>query len=342
MLFINSPLTSLIWTDQPHGRVPYDWERRGLVQCEVKYTNDAPLHRIEDGETRSSLLTRACVRYEDTESGEANPLHYWEPLDLHFSDNGMSCGPWGTTSFAWLGYIGAKCSLSGPSVKGIIPTEQERAGIKSGFQAAFSSGAIAIHDVLRASFHDAAAYTPDPSGLFGGARGCMRFEHVHGNAPNIGLAFLIEPPLAAAVGCSPGVDGDNCFSMADILQFAGGVAVGYANGPSLAGSIKWGRVDAPRMFCPGELQTNMPDASGGHKEGSNIFGSSNVQARLQTVFYQTKRYFEEQLELEPEDWIAYLSGGHSIGGENFINFHSFYFVPIKANRVTSSFLIIKA
>ena len=95
----------------------------------------------------------------------------------------------------------------------------------------------------------------------------------------------------------------------------GAVATEVANGPSIARYVKWGRTDAPRIFCTGELQLTMPDATGGHKEGSNMFGSSNVQSRLQTVFNQTRTYFEEQLELMPEDWIAYLAGGHSIGGE---------------------------
>ena len=129
----------------------------------------------------------------------------------------MVCGPWGTTSMIQSS-VDAKCTLTGPSVKGIIPTEQERTDIENGLRTAFAAGTIAIHDVLRASFHDAAAYTPDPSAIFGGARGCMRFEHVHGNAPNVGLAFFMDY-IWDAVGCQPG---PACsWSMADILQYAG-------------------------------------------------------------------------------------------------------------------------
>lgn len=323
-MFTPFAYTFIIITDQPWGRPPHSWERRGLIQCDVKYTTSARLHLAEDGQTRSTLLTRVCVRYEDKDGIENNPLHEWDGI-YFIEDGGTVCGPWGTTSsLGWAFVFRAKCTLSGPSVSGIVPTEQQRSNIESGLRAAFASNAIAIHDVLRASFHDAAAYTPDPQAIFGGARGCMRYEHVHGNAPNVGLAFLFEHGLWNAVGCQPAQEyygcpelgEQSCYSMADILQYAGAVAVEVANGPlGLANEVKWGRVDAPRIFCTGELQLSMPDANGGHKEGANMYGSSNVDARLQTVFDSTKGYFEEQLGLELEDWIAYLAGGHSVGGE---------------------------
>ena len=97
--------------------------------------------------------------------------------------------------------------------------------------------------------------------------------------------------------------------MADILQFAGAIAVEETMGPSLASQVKWGRIDAPWIFCTGELQLLMPDASGGHKEGAMTVGSSNVTSRLQIVFDSTKKYFEEQLLLSHEEWVAYLGGG---------------------------------
>ena len=41
---------------------------------------------------------------------------------------------------------------------------------------------------------------------------------------------------------------------------AGAVAVEAAMGPSFSNEVKWGRVDAPRIFCNGELQTTLPGA----------------------------------------------------------------------------------
>ena len=83
---------------------------------------------------------------------------------------------------------------------------------------------------------------------------------------------------------------------------------------NLYNSLKWGRVDAPRLFCTGELQNYMPDSKGGHKEGTMKYGSSNIQQRLDTVYDTMKVYFEEQLGLTHQQWVAYLTGGHSVGG----------------------------
>ena len=308
----------------------HPWERRGLIQCDVRYTDSAPLHMTEDGETRSTLLTRVCIRYEDPSASD--PKHsFTNGTDQVFfnQDSATICGVWGTTStLGWLLNVKAKCTLSGPNVSGVVPTEAQRDTIENGLRTAFEAGQghMTSHEFLRASFHDAAAYTPNPASIFGGARGCMRYEHVHGNAPNIGLAFLFEHPLWNAIGCQPGKDFDSgspengaqsCWSMADILVFAGAVASDVSGGPGmgqLASSVKWGRVDAPRIFCPGELQLTMPDATASHKLGANIHGSSDVNARLQTVHDATKTYFEDQLGLLHEDWVAYLAGGHSIGG----------------------------
>ena len=104
------------------------------------------------------------------------------------------------------------------------------------------------------------------------------------------------------------------FSVADILQYAGAVAVEYAEGPSISSDLKWGRVDAGYMFCLGELQLHMPDANGGHEEGAFHVGSSNIEKRLEIVFDSTKNYFENQLGLSTQEWVAFLGGGHSIGG----------------------------
>ena len=66
-----------------------------------------------------------------------------------------------------------------------------------------------------------------------------------------------------------------------------------------------------RQLLPWNVTTplnNNPDAHGGHKEGANLVGSSNVAGRLQKVFDSTKAYFEEQLLLSPEQWVAFLAG----------------------------------
>jgi hypothetical protein len=104
------------------------------------------------------------------------------------------------------------------------------------------------------------------------------------------------------------------FSVADILQYAGAVAVEYTQGPSFSSDVKWGRVDAGYIFCLGELQLHMPDANGGHEEGAFHVGSSDIQGRLEVVFDSTETYFETQLGLTKEEWVAFLGGGHSLGG----------------------------
>ena len=167
-------------------------------------------------------------------------------------------------------------------------------------------------------FHDAVTFSPAADALLGGARGCMSYEHVHGAAPNIGLAFVMEQPLWDAVGCVPGAgegqDWLGCWSMADVLQYTSLVAIEAAQGPVFADQMLRGRPDAPRLFCSDELQTTMPGVGGWHKEGSILRGSSNVADRLQTTYDATKAYFEGQLGLTTEEWIAYLGGSHSLGG----------------------------
>ena len=197
---------------------PWNWGDGGLVQCEVRYSDDEPLNVDWDGmeaetgdgdgerKTRSTLLTRVCVRRE----GEGGPDRaVWEGRT--FNDDGIWCADWGTTSTAnGVFPFFVQCSLSGPSVRGIAPTEEQRERIGDGLRAALGEdGRLEAHDVLRASFHDAASYTPDTAALRGGARGCMRYEHVQGNAPNIGLAFLFDH-LEGAVGCQPGASNCEC------------------------------------------------------------------------------------------------------------------------------------
>ena len=55
-----------------------------------------------------------------------------------------------------------------------------------------TEGSLPISEVLRASFHDAASYSPNASAVLGGARGCMRYEHFQGIGAHVGLVFLFE------------------------------------------------------------------------------------------------------------------------------------------------------
>ena len=110
-------------------------------------------------------------------------------------------------------------------------------------------------------------------------------------SPNIILSFLMENHFWGPIGCQPGKsedqDGPCSWSMANILQYDGMVAIEAANGPAFSDQMRWGRVNAPRIFCTGELQTTIPDPKGGHKEGSNLHGSSPVEEHLQTTYNST-------------------------------------------------------
>lgn len=359
-----------------NGLVWRGGDRRGLIRCDVKYSKDLLINNEDDdadsdspSQVVSTLLTRVCVRFEkgeiDTGSTEGEEDEWtWKNDDDNGSttiqfvqDDDTYCFPWGTTSSTTGSYyFAAKCSISGPNVIGYdrIPSVKQREEMKQRLLTAFNDGSITIWDVLRVSFHDAAAFTPSPTNTIsdgtneseietiirGGPRGCIRYEHVHGNAPNIGLAQTIDTALWNAIGCQPARDDYNsnnhyyqpgfdydqnsttndidlmrkCISMADAIQFAGAVSIEAANGPSFSHKVSWGRVDAPRMFCTGELQKQMPDSNGGHKEGTMKYGSSPIKSRLETVYNSTKLYFEEQLGLSNEEWVAYLGGGHSLGG----------------------------
>ena len=243
------------------GKCKSPWENQGLIQCEVKYADDAPLHMDLNGappldaedaaKTRSTLLTKICIRRSDT-----NGENIWEYTT--FVEEGKICGEWGIVSGLrtpeWNHFpFNAKCSLSGPSVVGIVPTVAQLENMYNGLLSAFSSKSIKSHEVVRVGFHDAASYSPDVTAILGGARGCMKYEHIHGAAPNIGLAFVMEDSLWNAIGCIPGVgkgqNGPGCWSMTDVLQYASMVAVEVAQGPIFSDQMLWGRPDAPRMFC---------------------------------------------------------------------------------------------
>lgn len=281
------------------GLKNWHWGLAGVIQCDVRYSEDEPLHQnwgdieVDTSIKRSTLLTRVCIRWDGKSEEEK-----W-------------CGDWGTTSDMGSTLpFKATCTLTGPLVNSFVPTMEQREKMKGGILSALAAKSFSAAELLRISFHDASTYHSDPLEVRGGAQGCMRFEHVHGSSANRGLAQPIDP-IPGAVDCQKG----SCpFSFADILQYAGSVAVEYAGGPNFSSDIKWGRPDAGYMFCLGELQLHMPDAQGGHNEGAFHVGSSDIQGRLGIVFNSTVAYFEDQLGLSTNEWVAFLGGGHSLGG----------------------------
>jgi catalase (peroxidase I) len=155
-----------------------------------------------------------------------------------------------------------------------------------------------------------------------GANGCIRLEEIHNAAANSGLAFqavdlpmyLLKEHLKTLPQPEGWVDDRRHipFSHADLYQFAGLVSVASVGGANLTESFKWGRSDAPWVWCQGEILESMPDHSGGHKSGWHKHGAGKVAERLRTTFDAQKEYFEENLGLKPEEWVALL-GAHSIG-----------------------------
>jgi hypothetical protein len=145
------------------------------------------------------------------------------------------------------------------------------------------------------------------------------------------LAQTVDSTVWNAIGCQPARDDYNsnnryyqigfdydrnsttndvdlmikCISMANAIQFAGVVSIEAANGPSFPHKTSWGRVDAPRMFCTGELQKLMPDSNGRHKVRTMKYESSPIKSRLDTVYNSTKLYLEKQLGLSNKEWVAF-------------------------------------
>jgi len=290
---------TLGYGSQGFGLSNWHWGKTGRVQCDVKYSTTKRLHKdwfgmnVDASITRSTLLTRVCIRWDGV------------------SDDWKWCADWGTKSnFHQTLPFSAICTLNGPNVRGVIPTAEQREVMKSNLMNAFNSGLLSTSELLRASFHDASTYTDNPSDVKGGPQGCMIWEHIHGSIANQGLAFFIDK-LPEGSGCN---NWECPWSVADILQFAGSVAVEHAEGPDFSESLKWGRTDAPYIFCMGELQLSMPDANGGHNVGAFQVGSSDIASRLSIVLESTITYFEDQLGLSTREWIALLGGGHTLGG----------------------------
>jgi hypothetical protein len=183
----NGGITTVGKGARGYGLANWHFGKIGNVQCDVRFSEEEPLYQDWGGVTvdtlikRSTLLTRVCVRWEDDE-----PL--W-------------CADWGTTSdFHQTLAFNARCMLTGPQVEGVIPTVEQRAIMKDGLYNAFQSKILVTSELLRAAFHDASTYHNDPLQVKGGAQGCMRFEHVHGNAANRGLAFFVDN-LPEVINC---------------------------------------------------------------------------------------------------------------------------------------------
>ena len=146
-----------------------------------------------------------------------------------------------------------------------------------------------------------------------GSNGCMRFEETHGSAANVGIAFMVEgPQQLVSHRVAQNLNTPNPFSYADLYQFAGVASVALLGGPDMTARFRWGRADAPWLWCQGETQTNMPDVNGGHKEGWHRHGAARITQRLQTTFESLQTYFESTLLMPPQQWVA-LVGAHTVG-----------------------------
>jgi hypothetical protein len=124
--------------------------------------------------------------------------------------------------------------------------------------------------LLRTAFHDAGTYSPNETKMVGGANGCIRFEEGHGSAGNNGIAFTIGTAanLVSRYLTEGGLADTLPFSYADLFQFAGVVAVAEMGGPNATSRFRWGRADAPWLWCQGEIQLALPDFNGGQRRGS--------------------------------------------------------------------------
>jgi len=226
---------------------------------------------------------------------------------------------------------GIGCSVAGPKAVAPVPSRRQRRIIYDAFaqiNTCANGCGLTWPGLLRLAFHDAGTYSVTAGAMRGGPNGCMRFEDVHGAAPNAGLAFgldgapnsmikkLLEEQKGTAreVGEIDQYAEQHPFSQADLYQFAGVVAVAELSGGqvNLTGAFRWGREDAPWLWCQGEAQDAMPDFSGGHKSGWHKHGAARVTERLQTTFETSREYFEGTLGLQPEEWVALL-GAHSVG-----------------------------
>ena len=158
--------------------------------------------------------------------------------------------------------------------------------------------------MLRLAFHDAGTFSKNAATkMRGGPNGCMRFGEIAGANANAGLGS-VEADVRSKTGYE--------HSHADVFQFAGVVAVAAMNGPDLMESFRWGRVDAPWLLCQGEIAQAMPDHSGGQNAGYHAHGAAKVQERLAATHQSNKDYFEGELGMPPEQWVALL-GAHTVG-----------------------------
>ena len=326
-----------------------------VLTCRVKYSTTEPLHvpygnkPVEAGANaaaakRSTLLVQAC----------------W--------DSGGHCGDWGLTSKPPHTTHG-RCTVAGPRVTAPVPSPEQRKALYRAFAHNSVTERVTYAELVRTAFHDAGTFSNQEGAMKSGANGCMRFEEVHGSAPNSGLAFGLDSAAKDIISdwlkhtgtcavkasgsnddCGAAATSDACtaatasgggsdaanecvftsdadkvgyswgggpvnrspFSDADLYQFAAIAAVAEMGGTNITSRFRWGRPDAPYMWCQGETQSNLPDFSGGHKHGWHTHGAGKIAERLQSTFDVSKEYFESVLGLSPRQWVALL-GAHSVG-----------------------------
>ena len=279
--------------------------------CQVKYATNAPLHPAwgkftASAATRKTLLVKAC----------------WVDQS--------HCGKWGLVSTPPHTNGNGECRVAGPRAVAPVPSVRQRKVIYDAIASIPKAKLMGVTfpGLLRLAFHDAGTYSIKAGAMRGGPNGCMRFESVHGAAPNAGLAFGLDTAAtdllrqfinlnqgsAQEVGAIGQWDAISPFSAADLYQFGAIVTVAELSKgrADLTAQFKWGREDAPLLWCQGELQDAMPDFSGGHKSGWHKHGAGKVAERLQTTFDVSREYFEKTLGLTPKEWVALL-GAHSVG-----------------------------
>ena len=157
-------------------RAGWHFGREGLVTCDTKLSSAAPLHVSHYGFTpdptltRTTLLTRACVRWRMDHSGDdgdvvATFIDQRDNSTRAFGDKERWCGPWGTSVGLMRddssGYqalaFSVYCSVVGPQVQHIVPDQDQLNHMKAMLQTTWATDFEEGPALLRMAFHDAAS-----------------------------------------------------------------------------------------------------------------------------------------------------------------------------------------
>lgn len=143
----------------------------------------------------------------------------------------------------------------------------------------------------RAAFHAAATYRPagGATALGGPNGGWLRFSKEVGFPENTGIDEVVEV-LQDMMQQHP------CITFADLITFAGVIAIEFAGGPAIA----WmpGRRDALHPSPTLPVATSLPDGA---------FNAAGVM------------YWGTNLGLSAREMVVFVGGGHTFGAANFKN-----------------------